>query len=43
MHVHLDPAAVDDRTVAVLSLLMDAVVDVESGAVTVRPELTGKD
>ena len=43
MHVHLDPAAVDDRTVAVLSLLMDAVVDVESEAVTVRPELTGTD
>jgi hypothetical protein len=41
MHFHLDPAAVNDRTVAVLSLLMDAVVDVESEAVTVRPELTG--
>ena len=43
MHFHLDPAAVDDRTVAVLSLLMDAVVDVESEAVTVRPELTETD
>ena len=41
MHFHLDPAAVDDRTVAAVSLLMDAVVDVESEAVTVRPELTG--
>ena len=43
MHFHLDPAAVDERTVATLSLLMDAVVDVDGGNVTVRPELTGTD
>ena len=43
MHFHLDPAAVDERTVATLSLPMDAVVDVDGGDVTVRPELTGTD
>ena len=43
MHFHLDPAAVDERTVAALSTLMDAVVRVEAGDVAVRPELTGKD
>ncbi|PSQ13317.1 hypothetical protein BRC99_04035 [Halobacteriales archaeon QS_7_69_60] len=43
MHVHLDPAAVDDRAVAALSTLADAVVDVEAGATTLQPELTGKD
>ena len=43
MHFHLDPAAVDERTVATLSLPMDAVVDVDGGDVTVRPELTGPD
>ena len=43
MHFHLDPAAVDERTVATLSLPMDAVVDVDGGDITVRPELTGPD
>ena len=43
MHFHLNPAAVDERTVATLSLPMDAVVDVDGGDVTVRPELTGTD
>ena len=43
MHFHLDPAAVDERTVAALSTLMDAVVDVDGGDATVRPELTGTD
>jgi hypothetical protein len=43
MHFHLDPAAVDERTVATLSLPMDAVVDVDGGDVTVRPELTETD
>ncbi|WP_254839938.1 DUF835 domain-containing protein [Natronomonas marina] len=43
MHFHLDPAAVDERTVSALSTLMDAVVRVEDDEVRVRPELTGKD
>jgi hypothetical protein len=43
MHYHLDPAAVDDRSVAALSTLMDAVVRVEAESVEVRPELTAKD
>lgn len=43
MHFHLDPDAVEPRTVTALSTLMDAVVRLEDDAVTVRPELTGKD
>jgi len=40
MHYHLDPETVDERAVAALSTLMDAVVDVAEESVTVRPELT---
>jgi hypothetical protein len=40
MHYHLDPATVDDRAVAALSTLMDAVVRVDEGTVTVQPELS---
>jgi len=43
MHLHVDPDAVDDRAVAALSTLMDAVVHLEDDDVTVRPELTEKD
>lgn len=41
VHLHLDPTTTDERTVAAVSLLVDAVV--EAGSVTVRPELTEKD
>ncbi len=43
MHLHVDPDAVDERTVAALSTLMDAVVRVADDSVEVRPELTEKD
>ncbi|WP_336134944.1 DUF7504 family protein [Natronomonas amylolytica] len=39
IHYHLDPATTDDRTVAALSMLMDAVVDTEADELRVRPEL----
>lgn len=41
IHLHLDPSTTDERTVAAVSMLVDAVV--EAGTVTVRPELTEKD
>ena len=40
MHVHLAVDAVDKRSVAALSTLMDAVVDVADDSVTVRPALS---
>jgi hypothetical protein len=39
IHYHLDPETADEQTVAALSTLMDAVVDVEAGKIRVRPEL----
>jgi hypothetical protein len=39
IHYHLDPDSADDRTVAALSTLMDAVVDVGADEVRVRPQL----
>jgi hypothetical protein len=39
IHYHLDPETADEQTVAALSTLMDAVVDVEAGKLRVRPEL----
>jgi hypothetical protein len=39
IHYHLDPATTDEKTVAAMSTLMDAVVDTEAGELRVRPEL----
>jgi hypothetical protein len=43
VHLHLDPEAADETTVAALSTVVDAVVDTEAETVSVRPELTEKD
>jgi hypothetical protein len=39
IHYHLDPETTDERTVAAVSMLMDAVVDIEADELRVRPEL----
>lgn len=41
IHLHLDPTTTDERTVAAVAMLVDAVV--REGTATVRPGLTEKD